>query len=240
MVVYSATATSDGRIIAGGSAEKLDGRGASFIAMADPAGKITSVMQTPGFGPVNICLAPDGTVWSFGGTGFEDKSSKPKPGKTLRHFDFQKGEVASYLARSSFPNLPRPETMAGIGCSADEVVAYSFTAHVYIQMKYASDAPEVYHTEEPFNLRFISFAATGPKEIYGYFSKAGKGGLYYLAFDETSKTAQWLPVTGAAGVLTTPGVITALYGADGDKLVVSRAEDPVGASALHWVPVVDR
>lgn len=173
-------------------------------------------------------------------TGFEDKSSKPKPGKTLRHFDFQKGEVASYLARSSFPNLPRPETMAGIGCSADEVVAYSFTAHVYIQMKYASDAPEVYHTEKPFNLRFISFAATGPKEIYGYFSKADKGGLYYLAFDETSKTAQWLPVTGAAGVLTTPGVITALYGADGDKLVVSRAEDPVGASALHWVPVVDR
>jgi len=240
VLVYSATATSDGRIIAGGSAEKLDGTGTSFIAMTDPAGKVTSLMQTPGFGPVNICLAPDGTVWSFGGTGFEGKSSKPKPGDTLRHFDFQKGEVASYLARSSFPNLPRPETMAGIGCSADEVVAYSSTAHVYIQMKYASAAPAVYHTEEPADLRFISFAATGSKEIYGYFSKADKGGLYYLAFDETSKAAQWLPVTGVAGVLTTPGMVTALYGADGDKLVINRAGDPLGASALHWVSVVDR
>jgi len=240
VLIYSATATSDGRIFAGGSAENLDGTGVSFIAMTDPAGMVSNVTQTPGFGPVNICLAPDGTVWSFGGTGFQDKSSKPKPGNTLRHFDFEKGEVASYLARSFFPNLPRPEVQAGIRCFADEVVAYSSSAHVYIQMKYASAAPEVYHTEEPVDLRFISFAATGSKKIYGYFSKLGKGGLYYLAFDETSKTAQWLPVTGAAGVLTTPGVITQLYGADGDNLVVSRAEDPVGASALHWVPVVDR
>ena len=240
VLVYSATATSDGRIIAGGSAEKPDGTGASFIAMTDPASKVTNLMQTPGFGPVNICLAPDGTVWSFGGTGFEGKSSQPKPGNTLRHFDFQKGEVASYLARSSFPNLPRPETMAGIRCFADEVVAYSSNAHVYIQMKYANDAPEVYHTEEPVDLRFITFAATGSKEIYGYFSKGDKGGLYYLAFDETSKTAQWVPVTGAAGTLTTPGAISAFWGADGDKLVVSRAGDPSGVAAKHWVAVVDR
>jgi hypothetical protein len=107
-------------------------------------------------------------------------------------------------------------------------------------MKYASGAPEVYHTEEPVDLRFISFAATGSKEVYGYFSKSDKGGLFYLAFDETSKTAQWVPVTGAVGVLTTPGVITVLWGADGDKLVVGRAEDSLGVRAFHWVPVVDR
>jgi hypothetical protein len=240
VLIYSATATSDGRIIAGASAEKLDGTGVSFIAMTDPVGKVTNVMQTVGFGPLNICLARDGTVWSFGGTGFDEHSHLPKPGNTLRHFDFQKGEVASYLARSLFPNYPRPETTAGIRCSADEVVAYSPNAHVYIQMKYAGAAPEVYHTEEPVGLRFVGFASTGSKQIYGHFSKLGKGGLYYLAFDETSKTAQWLPVTGAAGDLNTPGVITVLWGDDGDKLVVSRAEDPVGASALHWVPVVDR
>jgi hypothetical protein len=240
VLLYSATATPDGRIIAGGTTEKLDGTAASFIAMTDPAGKVTNVIQTVGFGPVNICRAPDGTVWSFGGMGFVGKSSEPKPGNTLRHFDFQKGEVASYLARSLFPNLPRPEGRAAIRCFADEVVAYSSNAHVYIQMKYAGDALEVYHTEEPVDLRFISFAATDSRKIYGYFSKADKGGLYYLAFDETSKTAQWLPVTGAAGALDTPGVITVLWGDDGDKLVVSRADDPLGVTALHWVPVVDR
>ena len=241
VLIYSATAASDGRIIVGGAAEKPDGTGVSFIAMTDVAGKITNVIQTEGFAPLNICLAPNGTVWSFGGTGFDEhKRSEPKPGNTLRHFDFQKGEVASYLARSLFPNYPRPETQAGIRCSADEVVAYSSNARVYIQMKYASDAPEVYHTEEPVGLRFGGLAAIGSKKIYGYFSKLDKGGLYYLAFDETSKTAQWAPVTGAVGGLTTPGVITVLWGADGDKLLVSRAEDPTGVAALHWVPVVDQ
>lgn len=240
VLIYSATATTDGRIIAGMSAEKVDGTGASFIAMTDSAGKVTNLMQTAGFGPVNLCQAPDGTVWSFGGMGFFDKSSEPKPGNTLRHFDFQKGEVASYLARSLFPNLPRPETQAAIHCSADEVVAYSSNVHMYIEMKYAGDTPEVFHTEEPVGLRFISFATTGSRQIYGYFSKGAKGGLYFLTFDETAKTAQWLPVIGAAGALSTPGVITVLWGDDGDKLVVSRAEDPLGTSALHWVPVAGR
>lgn len=240
VLIYSATANSDGRIIAGGNAQKLDGTNVSFIAETDAVGKIANVIQTEGFAPYNICPAPDGTVWSFGGTGYEDQSSKPKPGNTLRHFDFQKGEVGSYLARSLFPNLPQLETRAGIRCFADEVVAYSANAHVYIQMRYASGAPEAYHTEEPADLRFISFAATGSREIYGHFSKADKGGLYYLAFDETSKTAQWVSVTGAAGVQTTPGVVTHLYGADGDKLVVGRAEDRLDGSTLHWVPVVDQ
>lgn len=240
VLLYSAAATRDGRIIAGGTTEKLDGTAASFIAMTDSAGKITNVIQTVGFGPLNICQAPDGTVWSFGGTGFDEHTRLPKPGNTLRHFDFQKGEVASYLARSLFPNYPRPETTAGIGCAADEMVAYSPNAHVYIQMKYTSDAPEVYHTEEPVGLRFIGLAATGSKKIYAYFSKPGNRGLYYLEFDETSRKAQWVPVTGAVGSPTTPGVITQLWGADGDKLVVSQAEDPIGVSALHWVLVVDR
>lgn len=240
VLIYSATATPDGKIIAGGTVEKLDDTAASFIAMTDPAGKITNVIQTPAFGPLNICSAPDGTVWSFGGTGFEGKSSKPKPGNALRHFDLQKGEVASYLARSSFPNLPRPETQAAIRCSAGEVVAYSFSAHVLIQMKYAGDAPEVYHTEEPIGMRFHGFAVTGPKKIFGYFWESGKDGLYYLAFDDAAKTAQWVPVPGTVGDPNTPGVVTALRGADGDNLVVSFAEDPLGASALHWVSVVDR
>lgn len=241
VLVYSATATSDGRIIAGGAAEKLDGTGVSFIAMTDHAGKVTNVIQTEGFAPLNVCGAPDGTVWSFGGTGFDEQTHLPKPGNTLRHFDFQKGELASYLARSLFPRYPRPETLARIHCFADEAVVYSSTAHVFIQMKYAGDAPEVYRTEEPVDLLYtLGLAATGSKKIYGSFSKSGTGGLFYLAFDETSKTAQWEPVTGAVGATTTPGVITRLWGADGDKLVVSRAEDPMGQKAFHWAPAVDR
>jgi hypothetical protein len=111
---------------------------------------------------------------------------------------------------------------------------------MFIEMKYGSDAPQVYHAEEPSCLRFNGFAATGSKKIYGYFSKLANSGLYHLLFDETSKAAQWLPVAGTVGVRTTPGVITGLWGADGNNLLVSRAEDNAGETAFHWASAVDQ
>jgi len=241
VLIYSATATSDGRIIAGGTTEKQDGTASSFIARTDATGKIADVIQTKGFSPMNICEAPDGTVWSFGGTGFDkQKYLQPNPGDALRHFDFHKGEVASYLARSSFPNHPQPEVRAQIRCSAGEVVAYSSHARTYIEMKYSGDTPQVYHVEEPSGLQFRGFAMTDLRKIYAYFSKLGKGGLYCLSFDDSSNTARWLPVAGTVGTYTTPGVIIGLWGSDGDNLIVSRAEDPTGEIALHWSPPVDQ
>ena len=158
---------------------------------------------------MNVCQAPDGTVWSFGGTGFEYQSSQPKPGDTLRHFDFEAGEIASYLPRSSFP---KPEIQAGIRCSADEVIAYSPNAKAYIEMKYGGDAPQVYHADPPPGLRFTGFAVAGPRKIYAHFSRSGNNGLYQLSFNDGSKTAHWLPVTRTAGAYTTPGAIVGLWG----------------------------
>jgi hypothetical protein len=242
VVIYSATATSDGRIIAAGFADKLDGAVGPFIALTDLAGKMTDIIQTNGFAPANICQAPDGTIWSFGGTGYDERyeHSEPKPGNTLRHFDFQKGEVGSYLPRSTFPKHPGPEMGAYIRCSAGEVVAYSPRAQEYIEMKYGANAPHVYHAEAPSGLRLLGFAVTGSKKIYGHFSLTGHHGLYYLSFDQTANKVKWLPVDGTVGVYTKPGVITGLWGSDGDKLLVNRAEDRAGVAALHWATPLDQ
>lgn len=234
VIVYSAIATADGGIIAGGHAEKPDGSAGPFIALISPAGKITNVMQTKGFVPANVCQGPDGTVWSFGGTGYAT-DSEPNPGDTLRHFDFQKGELGSYLPRLAFPKHPAPEIRAYIRCSANEVVAYSTTAHEYIEMKYAGDAPHVYHAEAPSDLRLLGFAVTGSKKIYGYFSLLDRGGLYYLSFNEAASTVSWVPIEGTVGVYTKPGRITGLWGSDGNNLLVSRAEDSPGEPAIYWV-----
>ena len=230
----------DGRIIAAGDAEKSDGTAAPFIALTDLTGKVTDVIQTMGFVPANICQAPDGIVWSFGGTGYDERSH-PKSGDTLRHFDFQKGQIGSFLARSTFPEPlhPGPEVHASIRCSTSEVVAYSHSAQAYIEMKYSDGAPHVYHAEAPTNLQLSGFTATGSKKVYGFFSRGGTGGLYYLSFDEANSTASWLPVKAAVGAYTKPGVVTGLWGSDGDKLLVSRAEDTTGVAALHWTtPVI--
>jgi hypothetical protein len=241
VLIYSATATSDGGILVGGKAEDARGADAPFIALVDRTGKMTDVIQTKGFAPANTCQAPDGTVWSFGGTGY-DEHSQPKPGDTFRHFDFRKGELSSYLSRSSFPkNLhPGPDVLAYIRCSADEVVAYSASAQEYIEMKYGGNGPHVYVAKVPPGVRLVGFAVTGSKKAYGYFSRGSIGGLYYLIFDQVTETATWAPVKDTVGVYTMPGGISGLWGADGNSLIVSRAEDAAGVTALHWATLVDQ
>jgi hypothetical protein len=239
VLIYSATATPDGRIIAAGRTEKADGATAPFIAFTDSAGKMTDVIQTKGFFPVNICQAPDGTVWSFGSTGY-DEDSQPKPGGTLRHFDLRKGEVGSYLPRSAFPKRPRPEVKGYIHCSDSKIIVYSASLREYIEMGYGDDSPSEYHASSSSSLPLVGLAVTGSNSVYGYFSHAGYGGLYYLSCDEVAKTADWLPVKGTVGRSGEPGVIIGLWGSDGDKLVLSRGEDGAGLVALHWVSPVDQ
>jgi hypothetical protein len=160
VLIYSATSKSDGGIVVGGSAEQADGTATSFIALLDRQGKMTDVIQTKGFVPANVCQAPDGTVWSFGGTGYGDHSG-PNPGDTLRHFDFRKGQIGSYLPRSTFPKHPAPEMLAFIRCSATEAVAYSTTAREYIEMQYDGKVPRVYRAEPPAGLSLDFGARTG-------------------------------------------------------------------------------
>jgi hypothetical protein len=238
VLIYSATSKPDGGIIVGGSAERADGTATSFIAQLDRAGKMTEVIQTKGFVPANVCQAPDGTVWSFGGTGYSEHSG-PNPGDTLRHFDFHNGQIGSYLPRSSFPKHPAPEMLGYIRCSAKEVVAYSTTAREYIEMPYEAKAPHVYRAAAPAGLRLVGFASTGSKKIYGSFTLMARGGLFYLSFDEAASTVTWRPVQGAVGPHSNPGTVVALWGADGNDLLVSRTGDTAGESALHWATPID-
>jgi hypothetical protein len=239
VVIHSAAVTSDGRVIAAGDAEKADGTAAPFIASTDLSGKMADVIQTRGYVPSNICQAPDGTVWSFGGTGY-GRETGPNPGDTLRHFDFQKGQVGSYLPRSTFPKYPMPDVPAYIRCLADRVVVYTHGAQGYIEMEYSGDTPHLYHGVAPSQLRLAGFAVTGARSVYGYFYGAGKGGLYYLSFDEAANTVRWLPVEGTVGVLTKPGAVSCLWGSDGENLVVGRSGDRAGEQALHWAAPVNK
>jgi hypothetical protein len=239
VLTRSTAVTSDGRIIVAGVAEKADGAAGDFIALTDLSGKMTNVVQTKGYAPSKICEAPDGTVWTFGGTGY-DRETGPNPGDTLRHFDFQKGQVASYLPRSTFPRYPTPDGVADIRCLADKVVVYSEGAQEYIEMKYTDDTPHLYPAKAPSELRLTGFAVTGSRDVYGYFYASGKGGLYYLSLNETAKTVRWLPVEGPVDLLTKPGAISRLWGSDGDNLVVGRSGDGAGDYALHWAAPVNR
>jgi hypothetical protein len=239
----SAAVTSDGRILASGTADKADGTSAPFIALTDLAGRITDVIQTQGFYPGRTCAAPDGTVWSFGSTGY-DAASKPRPGETVRHFDFQKGQIGAYIARSEYPDRARPDVLAFIRCSENGVAIYSPSGGNYVEIDYGSGTPRRYRSEIPAGLSLTGFAFIASKETFGYLENQrsredSSQGIYTLDFDEAAKTARWVRVDSTGGGPTGSGV-RSLWGADGEHLVLSRGGDPAGQAGIHWATPLDR
>ena len=244
VLITDATATSDGRIIASGIAEKTDGTAAPFIVLTNLAGNVTDVVRTDGFYASNICVAPDNTVWSFGGTGYDEAKGEANTGDVLRHFDFQRGQLGAFIPRSTYPRHPMPDERAFIRCSSSQAVVDAAQVREYIEMDYDSASPRRYRAEVPLNLKFDGFASQGPKRIFGYFADHSKisdpaQGLYMLSFDEVAKTVTWVPVDGAVGPGTQRGVVRSLWGSDGQDLVVSRAGDPAGVVAIHWVTPIE-
>jgi hypothetical protein len=245
VALTSATAGPRGEVIASGEADRSDGARARFIASIDAAGKMTAI-QTGDFDPDQVCAAPDGTIWSLGGTGWDSTIHHPKPGDVFRHFDMQRGQIGAYIPRSTFPDRPAPYELSYIDCGANEVAAYSPTG-VYIEMLYGSNSPRVFKASLPVGYRLYGFAIQGPRQILGLLQKranfnvdeTGVNGLYSLVLDETSSTAMWVPVPGAAGSYKVPGTPTRLYGIDGDNLVLGHSKDSVPGS-LHWDSLATR
>lgn len=239
VALTSATVGPQGQVVASGEADRADGARPRFIVSVDAAGKMTAI-QTDDFDPDQVCAAPDGTIWSLGETGWDSTLHHPKPGDVFRHFDMQRGQIGAYVPRSTFPDRPATYTFSYITCSANEVAAYSPTG-VYIEMSYGGNAPRVYKASMPTGCRLFGLAIQAQNQVFGLLQKyvkfnidyAGINGLYSLAFDQTSSTALWVPVPGAAGSYKLPGMPTRLYGVDGNNIVLGHSSDTVPGS-LHW------
>jgi hypothetical protein len=245
VAITSAAVTSDGRIVASGEADKADGTRAPFIVLTDLSGKVKEVVQTKDFYPRNVCVAPDNTVWSFGGTWWDEANEHPLPGDVLRHFDFEKGQLAAYIPRSTFPDNSSYDGLTEMRCSANEVAVYSRAVNTYIVMPYGGSVPNLYDAPPPSGLTMTGFASFGSKNAYGVFINRQRmddpiQGLYSLELDESAKTVRWVAVEGALGSRKSSGTVLRLWGADGEFLVLGRAQDPAGLTALHWAAVSEK
>jgi hypothetical protein len=239
VVIASAAVSHYGGILASGEADKGDGTRAPFIAFANLKGQVTSVIQTGDFFPRNICEAPDDSIWAFGGMRPNASQHEPLPGNVLRRFDLQKGETASYVPRSTFPSRMQADALSYIRCSGDAVIAYSNPAKALIELSYRAEAPRIYHISVPEGLEVVGLAVTNSGLVYGGLDDLnggnGKEGMYTLVLDRGADTGHWQPVKGAVGNLSDEGVVSRVWGVDGDSLVVSRGGDPTEITALHWV-----
>lgn len=245
VAITSAAVTPDGMIVASGEADKGDGTRAPFIALANPSGKLTSVIRTKDFYPTYVCVAPDDTVWSYGSTWWDDINHRPLPGDLLRHFDFTKGQLAGYLPRSNFPEPSSHDAMTLMRCSSNGVTVFSGPENTLIQMLYADNAPRVYDASPPTGLWLGGVGILDSMSGYAVLINRERAddptqGVYSLELDEAAKAVRWSPVEGAVGARTSPGIVVRLWGADGQYLVLGRANDPAGVTAVHWAMVSEK
>lgn len=244
--IISAAASPEGNILASGTAVKADGTRAYFIAGTDAAGKMTEVIQTNPFFPANICTVTGETVWSFGNLGDRNTSNGAEStAGLLRQFDLRRGLVASYLPPSAFgSNTGSPATRSGEGkevyfrCALNRVVVYSGVSDKYVEFDIASRSARQFTIDRStIDLPVRGFAVTDKGEVYGYlrdYSKPELQGLFHLDLDTIQFRARWVPIKGASGRKGQHGIISGLYGADGDALVHNIEDDPAGRVGISW------
>ncbi len=230
----SAALAPDGRVVISGVAEKLDGTRAYYLALTDGAGKVTNVIQTNPYLATKTCVAPDGSVWTVGGSGNELKDDL-----TLRHFDFQKGELGAYLPRSSFNSRFSPFATRGdgahisINCASDRVVIYTEVANEYIEVDYGTQSVHRWGIDRSgYDLPLMGgngIAVTSSGDVYAVLGRnpmsPGLRGLFHLQRNPAAESVFWLPVEGQTGNTWDLGMINDVLGADGDALVYITKND---------------
>jgi len=243
--ILSAAVTIEGNVLASGTAVKHDGTRAYFIATADGSGRVTAAIQTNPFFPRSVCVAADGTIWSFGDLG-RNQDRTMVEGDILRQFDFAKGLVSSYLPRSTFGS-GRGSPAVGSGerrevylrCSGNRIVIYSGSFDQYIDFDVKSRSMERFRIDRSaVDLPLRGLALTAAGDVYGHledYSKPnGPQGLFSLELDRNNGTVRWRPIPRASGPKTQRGVVSGLWGADGDSLVYNIFDDPAGRMGVSW------
>jgi hypothetical protein len=237
VIVGSAAVTPDGRIAVVGNAERNDRPTSSFVAVTDANGNLTRVIETNPYHPSKICVAPDGTAWTFGWSKREPRDPGIPEAPMLRHFDFQKGELATYLPLSTFNTQWNPAGARGEGrstfftCAPDRVTIVVEETSEFIEMDYATETIRRWRVDlSPHNLAVRgSLAVLDSGEVFAYMGRAlmkpGLRGLFQLQRDATTNTVRWLPVEGHTGNTWDLSMINDLLGAEGDSLVYLTRDD---------------
>jgi hypothetical protein len=242
--LHSAAVTQDGRIAVSGVAVKSDGTRASYIAVFDNSGKVSNVIQTNPFFPSGICFAPDNTIWSFGSV----VRAPDEP--MLRQFDVEKGQIASFLPRSSFKGRSDPSSLGGFGqavflrCTPSRVVIYTEVADEYIELEYNTKAISRWELDRSQNGLPIHgrIAVTPNAETFAvmrepYGKSSMPWGLFNLQVDRPTGKARWLPVEGQVSDRPDHRMVTNVLGADQNGIVFMTADD---WPAVFWAKAKDR
>jgi hypothetical protein len=96
-------ASKQGFFVVSGSAYTASGRGASFTAILDKAGRLVRIIQNGRFAKLRLAFAEDDMLWAAGRLITYPSLEDPPEHAMLRAFDLQGRQRISLLDASSFP-----------------------------------------------------------------------------------------------------------------------------------------
>jgi hypothetical protein len=239
--IFDVTVSPAGVLVAAGGALHADGAQSGFLAWITASGRVERFVRTAPFAPQRVCFATDGGVWAFGYTLSPDLRVEVAA-DTLRHYDAQGKLVRSTLPKDSFSGpSPFPASyLAHLVSNGSRVGVYSVNKAEWVEVTAAGEVAGRWKTldhlpegADPNRVRATGVAFLPSGEVYASYQHAeaappSKKREYRTVFRVLDRNSgQWTPVDAAPYLESRPG---ALYGADGEYLVVSK-----GLPYFHWV-----
>jgi len=254
-----ATVTPNGKLIVAGCAHAdIGGKIHCFIGIAAHDGRVSPMVDTDRFAPMNISTCDDSTVWALGWLrappDFDRESDEPY--NTLRLYRLGDGKIVdSIFPRQSFPphsalfvgppevTMQCRDTKLGIYLGGtDEWIEYSPANRQPIHWKLPKQThhfPQYDSKGEmlhfPVHVTFITgLAMLDSGDVYASFVHQARDGSArattgLFRLEKSGCEAKWVPVSGSNGTYGDQGRFKELTGTDGKNLVYSRHGE------YHWL-----
>lgn len=214
----------DGSFAIAGHAYTTDSRGTSFVAWISADGTNQTIVRMSPYLVYSIAIAPDGTIWTVGGTETDSLASYD----LVRRFDRTGKLLGSMIPNGSLKitdtkRFADAASNSFLASSTSNIAWYSEAAQIYIL--FGLDGSEIARTQTAspgvkMTLHGLALCDDGRAYIGSQ--------LYALPGDGTGVGV--IPVTPAGGV---PAFIpfghATLYGCDGSSLVAHE-----GHSSFSW------
>jgi hypothetical protein len=251
--IFPTAMTRDGGILAGGWAVLENGTTPGYLAKTDAQGKTIQSVYTGDFKPREICEAPDGTVWSLGRA-----IRSVTDTEVVRHYSFEKGLLHSFLPEETVRSIQNSDHPwfspfgSFLRCGKDKVSIYLEFTDEYAEISNSSFVLTRWKIDQGAaqQRKANGLAVTDDGRIYASFSVHGVHGvsgpygltsLYQVKAEPGNPIARLLPVGGTVDFYGTyregdrlpQAALVWLWGADGNQLVVWRADEPYAS----WVSV---
>ena len=253
VTVGSAAINQSGKLVV--TAGALDAKGgiATFIGEVGADDRLRNIIRITPFAPAYVCVAGDGTVWSYG-MDRDEHLNGVQGSLRLRHYSFEKGQLEALLDVTKLPDYETNREAwrtthfapneVDLRCNSKTVVLYNSKSGDLLEFDLQQNKMTVTKMPLPPDhcpaFCISGFALTESGEIFAsLLDRKGHdmpvSGLFRLT--RKNGTAEWVAIPGAVGRYPTQTArfpnespVHTLFGADGEDLVYAKRLD----GRLYW------